>query len=298
MTRKRIGLIIGALLALLLLSHFLMPVRSMGFVRLPQGVILQKATRTDDQPCVTYHYAVVTCGVHSIQRFHEAQLDPVVRAEYGGITPVAMGVLAAAKPMYVRYRIGDRTYTTNYRVRLPKDEPVLIGFNKSRGKLVFVRERCGNLLFETKQPEEEMAAVQPAPSDLEEIDPGSREDGASPASSAPAAEFSFPDTQALNTGTALISDGMFLAPAPAGRPESAGFGANYAGGAEEPASIGPGTPLASAGVGKVKDPLDNRIDVTALPDAIAAPEPGSLALAFIGCAFALLLLLKARASSR
>ncbi len=95
-----------------------------------------------------YAYSVVPGGVKDAHELKwVAQHDPVVASHYAGFDYDRARVvrLAAARSVYVSYRLGNRVYWTHRRLTLKKGETVI-----TDGKLT-ARSRCGNRVEETPQ---------------------------------------------------------------------------------------------------------------------------------------------------
>ena len=95
-----------------------------------------------------YAYSVVPGGVKDAHELKwVAEHDPVVASHYAGLDYDRARVvqLAAARSVYVSYRLGNRLYWTHRRVTLKKGETVI-----TDGK-VTARSRCGNRVEETPQ---------------------------------------------------------------------------------------------------------------------------------------------------
>ena len=107
-----------------------------------------------------YPFSVIPGGAESGAELQNAQRqDPVVAAHYADFRTAATRTvhLAAAREVYVSYRLGDRIYWTRKKITLHAGETLLTDGAH------FARTRCGNRLSETPQtptsPEEPTAEV-------------------------------------------------------------------------------------------------------------------------------------------
>jgi hypothetical protein len=113
-----------------------------------------------------YRHSIVPGGVDSTSDVAGAiQRDAVVAAHYADIdvSTLHRKTVAAARAVYVSYRIGDRVFWTKHRVRLASGETLLTDGRSE------IRTRCGNLVSDhARQP---VADVEPPLATLDETQP-------------------------------------------------------------------------------------------------------------------------------
>jgi len=90
-----------------------------------------------------FPYSVIPGGVESAQELKNAvERDPVVAGHYAGFDLAKLRIirLGQDRMAYVSYRLGDRVYWTNRKLKLPKGETLITDGSHE------ARTRCGNRL--------------------------------------------------------------------------------------------------------------------------------------------------------
>jgi hypothetical protein len=137
-----------------------------------------------------YPYSVIPGGVYSPEELRNStDRDGVIRAHYADfdLKSTRLVTLASDRYQYVSYRVKNKVYWTNYKLRIPKGEVLLTD------GVHFARTRCGNRLcaafpkntfllpsfkplvlppFTTELLSKGQVALPAAPAIAEEIGPG------------------------------------------------------------------------------------------------------------------------------
>lgn len=112
-----------------------------------------------------YKHSVIPGGVLQPTELQRAMsLDQVVAEHFKGVEPGRLLVEHVRDPFlaYVSYRIGDKVYWTSQRLLIRSGERVLTDGTTS------VRARCGNAI--SMEPREPVAANEPSPDALDQLD--------------------------------------------------------------------------------------------------------------------------------
>jgi hypothetical protein len=94
-----------------------------------------------------YRHSLVPGGIKSAKEFM-SRPDPIARRIYNQaqIDPRTISPFESlGGRYYVNYRVGNRVFWTQRRIRIPSGEPLLRAWTRDMD-LVLIRQRCGNLL--------------------------------------------------------------------------------------------------------------------------------------------------------